>query len=399
MFFTILIFFAVLSLLVFVHELGHFVVARRFGVKAEEFGFGFPPRAWGLYKSKDGKWKQVRGNKAVTDAADTIYSVNYIPMGGFVKIKGELGPSDGSILGETPELEADQDSFFSKKIWERILIISAGVIMNVVLAAALLSIGFMIGLPQAVDSNLSARAQVSQRRIQVADVVPGSPAERAGLKAGDTIAGINGQEFKVYDDLQKFVSGKLNTPLNYKIKRGEEILDKQITPEVIAETGKPGIGIAVAETALVKYPWYEAIWQGINSSISLIWLIIVSFYALIKSLVMGQGVSGELAGPVGIAVLTGQVARMGITYLLQFTALLSLNLAVINFLPIPALDGGRVLFLLIERIKGSPVKRELEAIIHNIGFILLMLLVLVITFRDVSKFKDSFINIWERIIG
>src|SRR3989344_3535023 len=136
---TIIIFILILSLLVFVHEVGHFVVARKFGVKAEEFGLGFPPRGFGFYKNTEGKWKFVFGSKEVRDAADTVYSVNLIPLGGFVKIKGENGDSD------------DPDSFMNKKIWQRASILAAGVTMNMVLAAALLSVGFMIGLPQALD--------------------------------------------------------------------------------------------------------------------------------------------------------------------------------------------------------------------------------------------------------
>jgi len=402
MLFTIIIFIAVLSVLVFVHEFGHFFVARKFGVKAEEFGFGFPPRAFGFYKSISGRWKRVIGNKEVTDAADTIYSVNYIPMGGFVRIKGELGPSDGSILGESKALADggnDSDSFFSKKIWERVLIISAGVVMNVVLAAALLSIGFMVGLPGVIDESLGKSARVSGQKIQVVEIIPDSPAAKAGLQTGDTIESVDGNGFLKIEDLQNYVGDRAGKELSYKIQRSGEILEKTLVPEIIKETGKAGIGIGIAETGLVKYPWYLAIWKGIVSAVTLIWVIITAFYGLIKSLIMGQGVSGDLAGPVGIAVLTGQVARMGFIYLLQFTALLSVNLAVVNFLPIPALDGGRVLFLIIERIKGSPVRREVEAVIHNIGFILLMILVVLVTFRDVLNFREAFINLWQRIVG
>ena len=126
-------------------------------------------------------------------------------------------------------------------------------------------------------------------------------------------------------------------------------------------------------------------------------MIIVAFYELIKGLIFGQGVTADLAGPVGIATLTGQVARLGVVYLMQFTALLSINLAVINFLPFPALDGGRFLFLIIEKIKRAPVRREVENLIHNIGFALLMILVLVVTFRDVAKFSGAFSNIWNKL--
>jgi len=399
MLFTIVIFLVVLSVLVFVHELGHFIVARRFGVKAEEFGFGFPPRAWGFYKSVNGQWKQVAGNKAVDDAADTIYSLNWIPLGGFVKIKGELGPSDGSILGEPGEATDDQDSFFTKKIWQRILIISAGVLMNVILAAALLAIGFGIGLPQVLTDNMDPSVTITDRKIQVVDVMPGTPAAAAGVQIGDVILSIQGNQFKQYSDLQAYVNGQLGKPLLYKIQRGNVTLDKEVTPKILAETNKAGIGIGVAETGLVSYPWYEAIWQGAKNAVETIGLIIAAFYTLIKSLILHQGVSGNIAGPVGIAVMTGEVARMGFIYLLQFTALLSLNLAVINFLPFPALDGGRALFLVIEAIKGKPVKRELEAVIHNIGFAVLMLLVLFVTFRDVLGFKAQFIGLWQKIIG
>ncbi|MFA6171611.1 MAG: RIP metalloprotease RseP [Patescibacteria group bacterium] len=399
MLFTIIIFILVLSVLVFVHEFGHFIVARRFGVKAEEFGFGFPPRGWGIYKSKSGKWKQVFGNKPVTDAVDTVYSLNWIPLGGFVKIKGELGPSDGSVLGEVPELDGGEDSFWSKKIWQRVLIISAGVIMNVILAAVLLSIGYGIGLPQVLGEKLSSGAVVTGEKIQIVEIMPKTPAEEAALQVGDIILSVEGNKFTVYEDLQAFVNERLGKPLNYKIQRGGEIFDRRVTPKILGETGKPGIGVGIAETGIVSYPWYEAIYQGARSAIELIGVIIIAFYGLIKSLLMHEAVSGNVAGPVGIAVLTGQVARMGFVYLLQFTALLSINLAVINFLPIPALDGGRVLFLIIEKIKGKPVKRELEAIIHNIGFVILMLFVLFITFQDVAGFKDQFIHLWQRVTG
>lgn len=167
----------------------------------------------------------------------------------------------------------------------------------------------------------------------------------------------------------------------------------------MAETGKGGIGVAISEVGMVKYPWYYAIWEGFKTTFMMVWAILVAFYELFKGLILGHGVSADVAGPVGIAVLTGQVARMGVIYIMQFTAMLSINLAIINFLPLPALDGGRVLFLIIEKIKGRPVKRELEAAIHNIGFMLLMVLVLLITFRDVMKFGDKFRMLFDRIFG
>lgn len=383
---TIVTFIIVLSVLVFVHELGHFMMARRFGVKAEEFGFGFPPRAFGVYKDIAGKWKHVLGGKQVTDCPGTVYSINWLPLGGFVKIKGENG-----------DKENEPDSFAGRPVWQRAVMLSAGVIMNVILASLLIIAGYLVGLPQALDAGLDPRAQVRDKKIQIVQVLKGSPAEAADLEIGDTITSIDNQRFESYGDLQKYVSSKAGQKLNYKIKRGQDELEEKITPTMIKETGQGGIGIAISETGIVSYPWYLAIWQGLITTISLVWAIISAFYEFFKGLIVGQGVSADLAGPVGIAAITGQVVRLGFIYLMQFTALLSINLAVINFFPFPALDGGRVLFLIIEKIKGSPVKRELEGVIHNIGFALLMILVLLVTFRDVSKFGGIFRNIWEKI--
>jgi regulator of sigma E protease len=384
MFLTIITFIIILSILVFAHELGHFWTARKFGLKPEEFGFGFPPRAFGIYKDKDGKWKKIKGRGKAEDAADTIYSVNWIPLGGFVN------------LGEDEDGGDNPNHFTKKKIWQRAVMLSAGVSMNIILAAVLISAGFMIGLPQSLDG-VSARAQITEQKIQIVEVLPDSPAKIAGMKIGDIIISINGNEFTELQALQKFSDVNSGQELNYKLKRGEEEVEAKATPEFIESANANGIGIGIIETGLVKYPWYLAIWEGIKTTIFLTWAIIVAFYELIKGLFFGQGVSAGVAGPVGIATLTGQVARMGFVYVLQFTALLSINLAIINFLPFPALDGGRVLFLIIEKIKGSPVKRELETMIHNIGFALLMVLILVVTFRDVAKFGNSFRMIWEKI--
>lgn len=441
MFLTIITFLIVLSVLVFVHELGHFFVARKFGVRAEEFGFGFPPRVFGIqklkgekikkvaetenieaivdeYQSADGeleivketitdkiteidevvayeKWKIVQGAKdpiinpgEENMSAGTIYSINWVPLGGFVKIKGENGDN------------ADEpDSFGSKPIWQRAAILSAGVTMNILLAMIIIIIGLMIGMPQSLDEGADSRAIIRDKKIQVAQVMPNTPASAAGIIPGDAILSINSQEFSATEELQNYVNEHIGQELDYKIKREQEIVNYKITPQKLADTGKGGIGVAISETGMVKYAWYYAIWEGFKTTFIMIWAILVAFYELFKDLILGHGVSADVAGPVGIAVLTGQVARMGVIYIMQFTAMLSINLAIINFLPLPALDGGRVLFLIIEKIKGRPIKRELEAAIHNTGFILLMVLILLITFRDVAKFGDKLKMIWERITG
>ncbi len=435
MFLTIVTFLIILSILVFAHELGHFITARKFGVTAEEFGFGFPPRMFGIQVWKEKKiekkdiseeieieveqitdsvgnkiteqiisdkikeidqtrtvrkWRWVWGRRELTgeDANyGTVYSINWVPLGGFVKIKGENG-----------ENEQAKDSFASRPIWQRFFMLVAGVTMNIILAIFLIIIGYLIGLPQIIDK-LDSRAIVSDEKLQVVQVIDQSPAAKAGLKIGDTIISINDIKFTNFDDLQNYVASHTKEQLNYKIKRGQDEFVKQIVPELRPETSKGGIGIGITLTGIVRYPWYLAIWLGIKTTFTLIWAISLAFYQLIKGLLVGQGVSAELAGPVGIAVLTGEVARMGFIYILQFTALLSINLAIINFLPIPALDGGRALFLAIEKIKGAPVKREIENLIHNIGFILLMILVLLVTFHDLTRFGGTFKNILGRIFG
>ncbi len=387
MFLTIIAFFGVLTLIVLVHEWGHFWTARKFGVKAEEFGLGFPPRAIGVYKNNEGKWKKVLGAREVEDASDTIYSINWIPLGGFVKIKGEDG-----------ENESDVDSFASQKIWKRATILLAGVSMNIISAIVLTTIGFMIGLPQVLGDQ-GDKAIVSNQQVQVVEVLADSPAEKADLEVGDIIVSVNGTELSEGEQLQSLVDNKKNEALEYNIKREGKIINKQITAEIRPETGRGGIGVGVADTGLVRYPFYLSFWYGIESVVVLTGAIAIAFWELISGLIMGQGMSAEVAGPVGIAALTGQVAHMGFIYLLQFTVMLSVNLAIINAFPFPALDGGRLLFLVFEKIKGSPVKREFEAVVHNLGFALLMILVLFVTFKDVARYSGALKSFWGKIVG
>ena len=177
--------------------------------------------------------------------------------------------------------------------------------------------------------------------------------------------------------------------------------DEELSYDVIVQDYdlSTGIGVSLFQTGIVRYPWYIAIWQGIK--MSFIWLvtIVMAFAMLIKNLIVGAPTGVEVAGPVGIAVMTGQFARMGFIYVMQFTALLSLNLAIINFVPFPALDGGRVLFLIIEKIKGKPVNQKWENLAHNIGFILLMVLILFVTFKDVGQYGGRMIDVIRGIVG
>jgi regulator of sigma E protease len=386
MFLTLITFFLVLSILVFVHELGHFLSAKKFGLNPEEFGFGFPPRAWGIYKAKDGTWKTVKGSKRVDDAVDTIYSVNWLPLGGFVK----LGEDDHDI-------SPDANHFHNKPVWQRAVMLLAGVTMNMVLAAVLLSFGFMIGLPQ-ITEELHSSAKIINPHIQIVDVMSGSPADTAGLKLGDIVLAVDDQKFTTSEELQDYTAANIGKEVVYSIKRQDKELSQTVVPEIIEETGNGGIGIGIVDTGLVRYPVHIAIWEGTKTTAFMFVAILNAFYELLKSAVGESTVKADVAGPVGIAVLTGQVARMGFVYILQFAAMLSINLAIINALPIPALDGGRVLFLIIEKFKGVPVRRELEGKIHYIGFALLMALVLVVTLKDLVRF-EAFQTLWQAIVG
>jgi len=383
---TIIIFVVVLGLIVFVHELGHFFSARKLGIGVEEFGFGFPPRIAGIQKKKSSKeknkWRIIWGGKTPPFTPETenqvIYSINWIPIGGFVKIKGEQG-----------DKKDEADSFSSKPIWKRAIVLSAGVAMNFIFAFVLISIGFMIGTPNVLDENLPNSAQVSEEKVQVIQVQENSPAAEAGLEVGDIIISASGQKINTTDDFTNIAKPSLNNEISVVVSRTGEESEYLLTPADLNENGEGTVGVWLVETGLVKYPWYLAIWQGITTTLSIIWQIIIAFFEIIKNLIVSQSAGVDVAGPVGIAVLTGQVAKLGFIYLLNFTAIISINLGIINFIPFPALDGGRVLFLIIEKIRGRAMKEKVEAALNNIGFLVLIGLVLVVTFVDVSRFSDS----------
>ncbi len=354
---TILLFIVILSVLVFVHELGHFLMARACGMKVEEFGFGFPPKAFGIRRG------------------DTLYSINWIPIGGFVKIKGENG--DG---------RSDSDSFSSKKIWQRFLVLIAGVVMNFVLAAVFLSIGFMVGLPSIIDRALPTSAHIEQSHLSVMQVLADSPASKAEIKVGDSIEMIDGRAIVDAEEARTYFADHGKNGMDLVLQQEDKtIRTVHVTAEELAGQKMTGIGIAFARTGLVSYPFYLAVPQGIHATVQFTGDILSAFWGLLKSLVSGNGPGMNLSGPVGIAVMTGEVAAMGFVHILQFAAILSINLGVVNVLPFPALDGGRIFFLIIEKIRGKTMNERLEIIAHNLGFMILMLLVVFVTFKDIVR--------------
>lgn len=369
-FLTIVIFILILGLLVFVHELGHFVVAKRAGMRVEEFGFGFPPRVFGVKKG------------------ETLYSLNLVPLGGFVKITGEDGQES-----------SDPRSFVNKSAAQRFFVLIAGVSMNVVLAWFLISVGLGIGLPTIVSEGqtLPHSAKISAAKVSVFELAPGSPASLAGMKIGDIVVAVNGQLVSSIEQLQDLTQANAGKSTVYTIKRGSSEFQKTLVPRENPPEGQGALGVALAMVAKVSYPWYEVLFRGFGATANLVATTISAFWQLLVQWLSGQHITTNLSGPVGIAVLTRDVAELGFIYLLQFTALLSINLAVINAIPFPALDGGRVLFLAIEQIRGKKMQPKAEATANTIGFSLLLLLMAFVTFKDISHFQDRFQHLFERI--
>lgn len=361
---TIVVFVIILGLLILVHEIGHFVTAKRAGVKVEEFGLGYPPRIFGIKKG------------------ETIYSLNLFPIGGFVKIAGENGPESDDKKGE------DKRAFYKQPISKRAVILTAGVAMNFLLACLLLGIGHWIGLPSIVDDE--AGANLKDAKVQFVQVASDSPASQAGINIGDSIVKLKAQSSKFKDvktvgEVQEFVSAHKGDEITLVIERGDEVLEKTLIPRVNPPVDEGPLGVALARTAIVSYPWYQALIKGIMSAVNLTWAITIAFGNLFWQLITTGQLAAEIAGPVGIFDFTAQAAQLGFIYLLQLTALLSINLAIINILPFPALDGGRLLFLAIEKVKGSPVSQKIEGFVHTAGFAFLILLMLAVTWRDIIR--------------
>ncbi|PIR41425.1 MAG: hypothetical protein COV31_00950 [Candidatus Yanofskybacteria bacterium CG10_big_fil_rev_8_21_14_0_10_46_23] len=356
---TILIFLIVIALLVFVHELGHFIMAKRAGMRVDEFGLGFPPRIFGFKKG------------------ETLYSINLLPFGGFVRIFGEDGQ------------EANQPrSFGSKSAGDRIKVIVAGVIMNILFAALLLGVGNTLGSRVAVnEDNIDQAREVA---VQIAGIAPGSPADTAGLRVLDTVIGFkNGEEIiptQEIDEIQKYIGNNLDRPIILIVQRGTELSGIEIIPRSEHPEEEGALGIALIPTGVISYPWYQSIYKGIEQA-GILTAATVQGYASIIANIFQSGSPGvTVSGPIGIAIFTGQAARVGFSYLLQFTALISVNLAVLNIIPFPALDGGRLLFIIIEKIRRRAIPQKVEGLVNAAGFSLLLLLMVYITVKDVLHF-------------
>mgnify|MGYP001582465194 CR=1 FL=1 len=365
---SILIFLIVLAVLILVHEFGHFIVAKKSGVRVDEFGLGFPPKLFGVKKG------------------ETEYTVNAIPFGGFVKIFGE-NPDEESLHGSD-----SARSFIHKPKWIQAVIIFAGVGFNFLLAWLLFSIGFIYGLPMSSDAYPKG-AVVQNERLFITSVQKDSPAEHGGLNAGDVILSlaVSTEILDIVDPdhVKEFIVGNEGEEIALTYKRGEEESFARVTPEKGVVGDMPGIGIAMNTVGLVKLPLHRAVFEGGAMTVTLIIATVSVFAALIVDVFKGTADLQNLAGPVGIISLVGDATNLGFVYVLQFVAFISINLGVLNLLPIPALDGGRLLFLLIETVKGSPVNYKIIKVIHAAGFALLLILMALVTYNDIARLIGS----------
>jgi regulator of sigma E protease len=337
---SIILFILALSFLILLHELGHFLAAKSFGLLVEEFGIGFPPRLF--------SWKR----------GETRYSLNLLPFGGFVRIFGEQAES-----GASPELR--DRSLVSQPVWKRAVVVAAGITVNFVLGWALLATVLSLGSPQALIVN---------------SVAPDSPAALSGIAIGDRIVGY--AESKAFVGFVEEHRGETVT-----LRLGSDADYREVSV-ALRENPPPGegvLGITLSEVGAAPRPIPIAIKDGFIDSAMIIWGILGSLGFLVASIFQGAPALEGFVGPVGIFGVAEQTAAFGFTYLLNLIALISLNLTVLNALPIPALDGGRLLFLLIEKIKGSPLNRRGEMIANATGFALLILLMVAITVHDVAK--------------
>lgn len=361
---TVLIFIVILTLLVLIHEAGHFFVAKLFNIKVEEFGVGFPPRAWGR------------------KIGETVYSINWLPIGGFVKLYGEDSAGGGQlkIKDQVSRIKNSDRAFFAKPWWQRALVVVAGVVMNFVLAVVITSFLFAVvgvGVP---------------KDVVISTISEGSPAASVGLKPGDSIEYINNTKIISTQQLISETKKYLGREITLKVKSptagsGQANLrDIKVTPRTESPQNQGPLGVAISQNfETKKYPWYKAGIIGTQETLKNSWLIVSAFGTVISQLVTQGAVPKDVAGPIGIAQITGQVVEVGPFAVLSLIAILSLNLAILNVLPIPALDGGRLFFILVEAVTRKKVHPKFEGYVHAVGMALLLALILLITLHDITR--------------
>jgi regulator of sigma E protease len=354
----LIVFILILSVLILIHELGHFFMARLFKMRVEEFGIGLPPRGKRLFVKKG-----------------TLFSLNWLPLGGFVKLYGEDM--------ENPEQLSSPEAFFNKPMWQRAAVLLAGVTMNFLLGVVVFGIVYSyLGIPTKTD------------KVMIVEVSKDSPAETAGITVDSTVKKIvyKNKEvvFKNIDDFVKQVDNLKGKEVQMVLtdKGGAEKTIK-ITPRLNPPEGQGALGVALSSIEMKKYPIWQMPFRGIVVGLEEAWgwgkEIAKNLGTILFNLITGKGLPKDVSGPVGIYQVSKEVYKVGWVAVLQFMGILSINLAILNVMPFPALDGGRIAFLGVEKIIGKVKKNKIEGYVNTAGMIFLLGLMLLITVKDVIK--------------
>ncbi len=354
---ALLIAFISLISLVTIHEMGHFLLAKKFGVKVEEFGIGYPPRI------------------AAKKIGETTYSLNLLPFGAFVKMPGEIEKSN------------DPRSFYQQSLGKRFLIASGGVFSFWIIASILFSVVSAFGAPVMIEDETVSN--FSDPKVAIVDIAKDSPAASADLRIGDVIKGftLGGLNIDVdtIKEVKEITDQNRGEELVLVIERGGEVFTISLVPRVLPPEGEGSMGVALVRTAIQKYPWYSAPFEGIKVTFNMTVFIIQAYTQAVRNLFLGQSPGIEMVGPIGVFQLLIQTQQLGIIYYLNFLAFITIQLALFNMLPIPAVDGGRVLFLAIEAVRKKPVSDKIQQRVIAFSFMALLALMVWVTMNDVAK--------------
>ena len=356
---TILLVIAILVLLIVVHELGHFIAAKLFGVSVEEFGVGYPPRAFTL-----GVW------------GGTEYTLNWIPFGGFVRLFGDEGT-----------IAHGRGSFADAARWKQAIILVAGVSMNVIAAFFLFFGAYSLGILHVTDDQSTPGAE-----LLITDIVPGSPADTSGLKAGDQLVSLaddgGAGATLTPDGVLQFVSSHGGQSLSMMYVRAGATSTSSLTPAhavVTQDSGRPAIGVGLALVTKESIPFFPAVKASVMSVYNTFVVVGQGLWTIIDGAAHGAPNLKDVTGPVGLVSVVGEASRSGIGYVLSLAAFISVNLAVINLIPIPALDGGRLVIVALEAIIRRPAPRIAMQTLNALGIFLILLLMVVVTYNDVAR--------------
>lgn len=352
----LVVFILILSVLILIHELGHFLSARLFKMRVEEFGVGLPPRALGLFRRKG-----------------TLFSINWLPLGGFVKLYGEDMESEEQM--RSPE------AFFNKPMWQRAVVLLAGVFMNFVLGVIVFGVVYShLGVPTKTDN------------VYIVEIAKDSPAEQAGVVIESQVKKIlvdkKEVDFVGVDDFVKKIDSLKGKEIEMLLvdKNGYEKAVR-IVPRVSPPDGQGALGVALSSIEMKKYPWWQMPLRGVRVGLLEAWgwgkEIAGSLFTIIVNIVTGKGLPKDVAGPVGIYQVSKEVYKVGWVAVLQFMGILSINLAILNVMPFPALDGGRIAFLGVEKVIGKKWKNQFEGYINTLGMFFLIGLMVLVTFKDI----------------